>query len=284
MQELNVTLDAVLSDEFLFGLLITSFAYFGIRRLWRTGSKRGVALLAVTGSSLTLIHVYLGRRLWLDLAVVSVLAATAIAPRSRIGALVPAAIAAFAVIVRTGIDLPATVAGLGALGLMALPQSMSSLSRRLAELGGSRGAFVTALGVWATVPDTNLPRVLLGASVAAVLFSHRDASAPVSPLVLSAWIVTIAWIGMQGGELRPASVVGAWGSFGLLLVPGNRLPPRIALAAHAATVLVASRIAGLGTSIPAALGIVGTSVVLMAVFRKLWPTLQNRSRRIRSLR
>ena len=278
-----MVLDAVASDEFLFGLVIAAVGYLGIRRLWPARSKSNAALLAITGSALTLIHVYLGRRLWLDLAMASVLAGVVLRTRSRLAALLAGVIAAFSVIVRTGVDLPPLVAGIGAVSLMTLPQSTSFLSRRLAEVGGSRGALLTALGVWATVPDTNLPRVLLGASVGVTLLSRRETPARVSPLAVGVWIVAVAWIGMQGGELRPASVVGAWGSFGLLLVPGPRLPPRPALATHAAMVLVASRLAGLGTSIPVALGIVAVSLAVAVGVRRSWPALQNHLRRIRSL-
>lgn len=111
---------------------------------------------------------------------------------------------------------------------------------------------VTAFGVWVTVPDTELARILLGASVPLALATtswgqYRRIGYPGAFALVGA----LAWIAMVSGEAREASVVGAWGAIGLLAIlpllgpSADELPGWSVMVAHAAIVVIATRVIGL---------------------------------------
>jgi hypothetical protein len=137
---------------------------------------------------------------------------------------------------------------------------------------------VTAIGVYATVPDTEEAGALVGASLPVALSS---VPAPLSSLggALSAPLVgLVAWVAAGGGRGRPGSIVGGTACLGALLLgpvlpdlrrAAARLPRRLRVLAavgvvHVGIVLVASRVAGLRTSAVAAFVIAVVALVVGA--------------------
>ena len=96
---------------------------------------------------------------------------------------------------------------------------------------GPRGApfallFVSALGIYYTVPDTELPLVLLGASVPFAIVSFPQPLRRLGAAGSAAMCGIVAWVVVVGGQGRPGSVVAGFGTLGLLLVEplGRRIP------------------------------------------------------------
>jgi hypothetical protein len=121
-------------------------------------------------------------------------------------------------------------------------------------LGGSGApvAMVAAsvFGIWATVPETEIPRILLGASAGTFLAGWPLRRAQIGPGGSFAVAATMAWAIGIGGELRSASIAGAWatiGAFSFALV--SKVPhsanTTALLVLHVVAVFFASRVAGL---------------------------------------
>jgi hypothetical protein len=126
---------------------------------------------------------------------------------------------------------------------------------------------VSALGAYATVPDTEQARALVGAlvPVAVVAFFRRDLSEPTSPTF---GVALVAWVALVGGVGRPGSVVGAIGCLGVLVLGplARRGSPALVVAVHVPVVVVASRIAGLRQSAwTAAIVLLPVAVVAVAL-------------------
>ncbi len=134
---------------------------------------------------------------------------------------------------------------------------------------------VTTFGIWATVPETEMARALLGAAIPMAL----GTMAPVSGRLLSSGGFAIAgvvvWASATGGVARPASIIGGWACLGLLLILPFCRPdatgllernPWIVLGAHTLVVFVASRVIGLWEStIPALVASMALAVVAYLV-------------------
>jgi hypothetical protein len=124
---------------------------------------------------------------------------------------------------------------------------------------------VTAGGVYATVPDTELVIPVLGALVTTALLGGPRAWGRLGAAA-GAPLAVLYWVAANDGLGRESSIVGAIGSLGLLLVvplvPRQRVGFLAALAVHAGLVALGSRVAGTqGSAVTAAL-ILGTVVVL----------------------
>jgi hypothetical protein len=76
---------------------------------------------------------------------------------------------------------------------------------------------VTAFGVYLAVPDTELARVMLGASLPFVLLSVPKPVCPLGPAGSSALAGLFVWVVVVGGRGRPGSVVGGLATIGLLV-------------------------------------------------------------------
>ena len=147
---------------------------------------------------------------------------------------------------------------------------------------------VTALGVYATVPDTELVGAVLGASLPLVLLGWPVCLASLGRVGGAAATALLLWAGAAGGGGRPASIVAVVVCLGLLVgAPlGTTLLPRAAarlrrvpptplllalVASHAVVVLTAARVAGQRTDTFAsvALGalIAVAAVLVGALFR-----------------
>jgi hypothetical protein len=125
---------------------------------------------------------------------------------------------------------------------------------------------ISSLGVYATVPDTEQARSLVGAvlPVAAAALMSRRSPEPVGPNVS---VALVAWVGLVGGIGRPGSVVGAIGCLGVLALGSlsQRSTPIRLLVVHGVVVVLASRVAGLRQSAWTALAI-AVPVMVIAGF------------------
>jgi hypothetical protein len=161
---------------------------------------------------------------------------------------------------------------------------------------------ITAFGVFAAVPDTEEAAVLLGASVPAVLCGWPLGRARLGPAGAAGAAALMVWVSAVGGRGRLPSIVGAVACLGLLVtLPAGRwladrwlgrtvcagdpavLPPVLVLAAQAATVAVASRVAGISSelrvAVPTAVGI-----TIAALAASAWLTGHRwRSSRVRDM-
>jgi hypothetical protein len=144
---------------------------------------------------------------------------------------------------------------------------------------------VSAFGIWTTVPDTDLARILLGAALPMAFATTPLLAARVFSTGGFALGGTVASLPLWGGEQRPASVVGAWACIGMIaLVPLTaRLlgTQRIAMwqlaGLHIIAVIVAARVIGLwDRAIVAAIGstllAAALVVVLMLIGREQAPS------------
>jgi hypothetical protein len=147
---------------------------------------------------------------------------------------------------------------------------------------------VTAAGVYATVPDTELVGAVLGASLPLVLLGWPVRIASLGRPGVAAATALLLWAGAAGGGGRPASIVAVVACLGLLVgVPvGSLLVPRAAatfrraserplllslVASHVVIVATAARVAGQQTDLVGAAVlavVIGAAAVLIgAMFR-----------------
>jgi hypothetical protein len=124
---------------------------------------------------------------------------------------------------------------------------------------------VSALGAYATVPDTEQARALVGAllPVALIAFGFRRVSEASGPI---AGVALVAWVALVGGVGRPGSVVGAIGCLGVLALGplSRRTTLVLVVAVHVAVVSAASRVAGLRQSAWTAAAVVLPVMVVAA--------------------
>jgi hypothetical protein len=135
---------------------------------------------------------------------------------------------------------------------------------------------VSVVGVYFTVPDTERALVLLGATLPIVLLGWPFALASLGTVGAYPAVGALAWITAVDGRGRPASIVGGVACLGLFVAEPiahalkfgaktifDTIPRRFwaaipVAAAHLVLVFVASRVAGLRTS-------VGEAVIIAAV-------------------
>jgi hypothetical protein len=117
---------------------------------------------------------------------------------------------------------------------------------------------ISAFGIWATVPDTEAARVLLGVSLPMALGTVRPVRAAITYAGAFPLVAIMVWATAVGGEGRPASIIGGWACLGaLIILPLYRRSlrswvesrPLVAVLFHAVLVGVASRIIGLWESV-----------------------------------
>jgi hypothetical protein len=141
---------------------------------------------------------------------------------------------------------------------------------------------LTALGVYATVPDVEPALVVLGAAAAMAPLRCLPGPVPLGPAGATASAGLLAWATAAGGAGRPGSLVGGFACFGLLMVeplsrrvlpggcgPVERLggPHRVAwpvLVAQLALAGVAARVVGRPTGLAAALLLAGLELAALA--------------------
>jgi hypothetical protein len=160
---------------------------------------------------------------------------------------------------------PAWARGLAFVAVVVASPTSEIVDRRFPSLTFAFIA-VSSIGVYATVPDTEQARSLVGAfvAVAVVAMASRRSSESVGPSVS---VALVAWAGLVGGVARPGSVVGAISCLGVLALGSLvRRPTLVRLAAvHAVAVVLASRVAGLRQSAWTALAIAVPIMVIAAL-------------------
>lgn len=120
---------------------------------------------------------------------------------------------------------------------------------------------ITAFGIWATVPETEMARAMLGATIPMAVATLNPVAATLFAPGAFAISGLVAWLAASGGAARPASIIGGWACLGLLLILPYCRPsatkliarrPWVIVAVHVVVVMVASRVIGLWQSaIPA---------------------------------
>ncbi|HEY3672828.1 MAG TPA: hypothetical protein VGN51_17955 [Acidimicrobiia bacterium] len=110
--------------------------------------------------------------------------------------------------------------------------------------------FATAVGIYACAPDTETPKILLGA-IGPCMFLAIDPETRGGPPT-GALLALVVWSAVLGGHGRPGAVVGSLACFGVLLLlpfvrPRWRTPEAVVtlLVVQAALVVWVSRVAGL---------------------------------------
>jgi hypothetical protein len=150
-----------------------------------------------------------------------------------------------------------------------------------AEAPGLTLIGVSALGVYATVPDTEVVAALVGVSLPLLVLGWPVRLATLGRAGASAAVALLVWAGAVGGGGRPASIIAVVACLGLLVGSpvGRLLLPRVGdrfrlarpralalslVASQIVLVLVAAR-AGGQLSDPLAAAAVGAAVGLAAV-------------------
>jgi hypothetical protein len=113
--------------------------------------------------------------------------------------------------------------------------------------------FATAVGIYACAPDTETPKVLLGAIGPTMFLAIDPDTRGGSPT--GAVLALVVWSAVLGGHGRPGAVIGSLACFGVLLLLPFVRPRRDTLPAvvtllvvQAALVVWVSRVAGLRQS------------------------------------
>ncbi len=137
---------------------------------------------------------------------------------------------------------------------------------------------ISAFGIWATVPDTEAARVLLGVSLPMALATVRPIKAGLAFAGAFPLVGIMVWVTAVGGEGRPASIIGGWACLGALAIfPLYRnslrgwveAHPLLTILYHAFLVGIASRIIGLWESV--GLAVVAVLVLGVAAYLGLGP-------------
>jgi hypothetical protein len=131
---------------------------------------------------------------------------------------------------------------------------------------------VSAVGVYVTVPDTELARIVVGAAVVGALVGCAP-DARAAPLGTTAAIGLLAWVAAAGGAGRPGAVVGGLACLGVLalgpVAVWSAARPVVVVAVQVALVAVVARIAGLeqsaGIALVIAFAAYGVAVVVLVV-------------------
>jgi hypothetical protein len=137
---------------------------------------------------------------------------------------------------------------------------------------------ITAFGIWATIPETDVARLLLGLAVPMAFTTIPPLATQITSAGGFALGGSVVWVALWGGETRSGSVVGAWACIGMIaLLPlasrlwGARGIPIWQLAGlHIVAVIVAARVIGLwNRALFAAIGSALLAALLLAVIRLL---------------
>lgn len=295
MQESFATLvDLLTRADFIAGLIMGLVALGGLIALVKveavTIAGWGVVL---TSAGLIGIHLHIGRRLSLILALVVLgaggwlldrIATHPDRPILKVAAWVLIALGGLTFSIRSGLPDIAWVRISAPLVVVLAAVALRKWSddERREYLGAM--FFLTAFGIWTTVPDTESARVLLGAAIPMALGTLRPVGARIYGPGAFALSGLAIWVVARGGEPRPASIIGGWACLGILVALPFllRLRPRpdikmwIVVVVHALTVLLASRVIGLQDSVVVAMvGLAILIAVLAAIGLALSPRTED---------
>jgi len=264
-----MVLDLVRSEGFRAGFLIGTLGALGVLLAASRGrelSPAGVAVIAtligleITGS--------------LPGALIGAVAAVALMSfvlrndSAPAGVPLPLAMLPGAVLVAVAADSTGP-AWLGPFAVLTAVTTTTCLSdfRAAPPIRGFEATLIglTALGIYAAVPETDPVTVLIGALFAVSALSVRRVPSFWNPATASALAAMLVWAAAEGGQTRPGSVLGATVCFGVLLVDplvvralhardqptrarGAALRLLALLAIHAGIVAIGSRVVGLRVS------------------------------------
>jgi hypothetical protein len=276
VEEIQTLVDLLGRVEFITGLVTGSVAVALLagaiprERLRPWGLAVGLATLAT-------IHSTIGRRLGFTLAIALVAIGGWLisertsqeSKRSPVGWVLIVA-GAFLAVSRGDIPEMWIQVG-GVLAIMVAGSIMSRWSSLNQYLVGPL-FLITAFGIWSTVPETNAARGLLGLAIPLAFATLKPIGARLTTVGAYAVATVVIWIGATGGVSRPASVIGAWASLGLLVIlplVGARLqtaPRWPVLVGHGVMVLISARVIGLGVAgsiaLPAAMALHGFALAV----------------------
>lgn len=271
-QSLDTLFDLFTRPEFLGGLALGLPAAGVVAALRRV---RGAWALSFVAAGAAAVWLTVGRRLAVTVGLTLLALAGYWMERRRPVALASAVVGAALLTMGGGVPSVGWVGW----GLFSVVLIGGLLGRDL-DLGVPSGwvglvISISTLGIWVTVPDTDLARIMVGVAL------------PLAPLTgicrrplgpgLFALVGLLAWAAAVGGGARPASIIGGWLALGILLLAplissDRRLGTGWILAIHAGLVLVATRVIGLGSAAwPAALGgvfLLAVGLVVVAALRQ----------------
>ena len=144
---------------------------------------------------------------------------------------------------------------------------------------------ISAFGIWATVPETETARALLGASIPLAVATLPPIRARLGYSGAFALAGLLVWVVATGGEARPASIVGGWACIGAIAILPLYNPPVAALVGrkrvvtvliHTVIVVVTSRVIGLWESAGLALLAVVALFVACYLVLSLLPSVRAR--------
>jgi hypothetical protein len=157
--------------------------------------------------------------------------------------------------------------------------SLSEWSRHLPQTLVGPMLAITAFGIWATVPETEMARAVLGVSIPMAVATFNPLAARLFAPGAFAISGLVAWLAATGGVARPASIIGGWACLGLLLILPYCRPsatglvstrPWVVLGVHIVVVMVASRVIGLWQSaVPAMVAAAALALVAFLLLGQL---------------
>ena len=191
------------------------------------------------------VFVGLGQRLSLAVGTVAMVIAGFLWHRSRTIAVMVAVLGGSLVMYRS-ISEPAAL-WIRPLGLAALLLIGWRLMRYEEADSSPRSALLLALtlfAIWANVPETKIPRLLLGGWMG-LLPGLAAVGWPKLGWWASGLATPIVWMTAVSGAARPGSIIGGWASMGILLLrPSPSIKPWQAVLVHAGLIALTARVAG----------------------------------------
>jgi len=145
---------------------------------------------------------------------------------------------------------------------------------------------ISAFGIWTTVPETDLARLLLGVSVPLAATTIPLLGARVTGAGGFMLGGVLAWIAVSGGEARSGSIIGAWACIGIIallpiatrLRPGRTIAMWQVFSLHIVAVVIAARVFGLwDRALFAAIGstILATLLLLVILLIRKQPPIES---------
>lgn len=277
MQELDTLLDLLGRPEFLAGLLAGAIALVGLFATSELGLKHAWGL-AVSIATVVAIHATIGRRLGFALGIGLLAAGGWWLGRldegeesSRPGAWLVIVAGAWLAATR-GDVAPSQWLVLASIGVaLGAGYAMSRWGEDdRSDLIGPL-FLITAFGIWTTVPETEAARALLGASIPLAIATRPWLGAKLGSAGGFALAGVVVWVAATGGAERTASIVGAWGTLGLLVLYPlmkaylENTPTWLIASGHALIVLITARGIGLREDAGPAL-VLTTALYVLIVF------------------